>query len=183
MTRRVSESGFTLIEVLVASMLMGMLITILTMVFNSSSIAWSTGKAGVAEMDSVRNNMAAASMVADNAVPRVDLDDSKEWGLLVGPWDRNGVLRQRAVVKIKEDNVAGPTWAAMQMDSPIRQANGQTGPGGWVRDSGRSLWASIQPGSVQISGSAKAYAVGVWSVGPDGKENTGDDISTWPDLD
>ena len=41
MTRRTSESGFTLLEVLVASMLLAMLITILTMVFNSSSIAWS----------------------------------------------------------------------------------------------------------------------------------------------
>ena len=74
MTRRTSESGFTLLEVLVASMLLAMLITILTMVFNSSSIAWSTGK-------------------------------------------------------------------------------------------------------------AKSYAVGVWSLGPDGRENSGDDISTWPDTD
>ena len=60
MTRRTSESGFTLLEVLVASMLLAMLITILTMVFNSSSIAWTMGKAGVADMATVRNNLSAA---------------------------------------------------------------------------------------------------------------------------
>ena len=44
------RSGFTLLEVLVASVLMGMLVTILTMIFNQSAIAWRTGKAGVADM-------------------------------------------------------------------------------------------------------------------------------------
>jgi hypothetical protein len=29
-------------------------------------------------------------------------------------------------------------------------------------------------------GSASAFTVGVWSLGPDGVENTSDDISTWP---
>ena len=43
MNRQVAKNGFTLLEILVASMLMAMLITILTMVFNSSSIAWNTG--------------------------------------------------------------------------------------------------------------------------------------------
>ena len=79
MTRRASESGFTLLEILVASLLLAMLITILTMVFNSSSIAWSTGKASVAEMDKVRNNMSAASQVTDNAMPRVALDRPEDY--------------------------------------------------------------------------------------------------------
>ena len=39
MKRLNDRSGFTLIEMLVASLLLGMLVTILTMVFNSSSIA------------------------------------------------------------------------------------------------------------------------------------------------
>ena len=67
MTRRTSESGFTLLEVLVASMLLAMLITILTMVFNSSSIAWTMGKAGVADMATVRNNLSAADRAAARA--------------------------------------------------------------------------------------------------------------------
>ena len=161
MTRRVSESGFTLLEVLVASMLLGMLITILTMVFNSSSIAWSTGKAGVAAMDSVRNNMAAASMVADNAVPRVDVNTPSTWGVLVGPWDKNGNLRKRAVVKMTDRQVANQSWNALQMDQKIKQPNKDSGVGKWVRNSSTPLWAILQPGSVNISGKAKTYIVGV----------------------
>ena len=52
--KRCRQRGFTLIEVLVASLLLGMLVVILTMVFNQSSIAWRTGKASVAEMDGMR---------------------------------------------------------------------------------------------------------------------------------
>ena len=43
--------GFTILELLVASLLLGMLVTILTMIFNQSSIAWRTGVAGVADLD------------------------------------------------------------------------------------------------------------------------------------
>ena len=183
MTRRVSESGFTLLEILVASMLLAMLITILTMVFNSSSIAWSTGKAGVAEMDAVRNNVSAAGMVADNAVPRVDLGTPGTWGHLVGPWKSDGTIRPRAIEKMTDNSIANRTWSSLQMDSAIKQPNAESGKGTWTRATGRALWASFSPGSINISGNAKAYIVGVWSLGPDGKENSGDDICTWPDID
>ena len=48
------KKGFTILELLVASLLLGMLMTILTMIFNQSSIAWRTGVAGVADLDDVR---------------------------------------------------------------------------------------------------------------------------------
>ena len=182
MTRRDSENGFTLLEVLVASMLMAMLITILTMVFNSSSIAWSTGKAGVAEMDDVRNKVAAAGLAADNAVPRVDVDNPSKWGLLVGPW-KGGQLRKRAVEDISASSVASAGWSALQLDSSLKSPNSDSGVGKWVRNTGTPLWASFSPGNINISGQANAFVVGVWSYGPDGKENSGDDISTWPDMD
>ena len=67
MTMRSSSSGFTLLEVLVASILLGMLVTILTMVFNSSSIAWRTGKASVAEMGDVRKSTSGAGLAAVQA--------------------------------------------------------------------------------------------------------------------
>ena len=181
MTRRTSKGGFTLLEILVASMLLAMLITILTMVFNSSSIAWSTGKASVAEMDEVRQKMAAASIAADNAMPRVDVNSPQNWGLLVGPWDAGGNLRRRGIVKMSDSKVASGVWNLMQPDFEIQK--GRTGKGEWVRKSGMRLWGVLQPGSVKISGKAKDYVVGVWSLGPDGKENSGDDISTWPDGD
>ena len=58
--------GFTILELLVASLLLGMLVTILTMIFNQSSIAWRTGIAGVADLDDVRENMSALREEADN---------------------------------------------------------------------------------------------------------------------
>ena len=181
MIRRVSESGFTLLEILVASMLLAMLITILTMVFNSSSVAWSTGKASVAEMDEVRQKMSAASIVADNAVPRVEVENPNEWGHLVSPWNSDGKLRRRAIVRERDSNLAKGIWG--QMKPNLDLTKGRTGKGEWVRKNNAQLWSPLRPGSVSLSSGTKAYVVGVWSVGPDGKENTGDDISTWPDVD
>lgn len=180
MKRRASESGFTLLEILVASMLLAMLITILTMVFNSSSIAWSTGKASVAEMDEVRQRMSAASIVADNAVPRVVLDDPEEWGYLRSPWDKDGQLRRRAIVKQNKWDVADKIWGSMQPHLDIQK--GKTGKNQWARNKTRSLWTTLQPGGVSSTGKEKDYVVGVWSLGPDGRPNSGDDISTWPDV-
>ena len=61
------KRGFTIIELLVASMLLGMLLTVLTMLFNQSSISWRTGVAGVADLDEVRDNIAEVREEADNA--------------------------------------------------------------------------------------------------------------------
>ena len=181
MTRRVSESGFTLLEILVASMLLAMLITILTMVFNSSSVAWSTGKANVAEMDEVRQKMSAASIVADNAMPRVEVENPNEWGYLRSPWNEDGKLRRRAIVKKNKWDVSNKIWGSIQPDN-LDMQKGKTGAGEWVRRTNAKLWSKFKPGNTALP-DAKAYVVGVWSVGPDGKENTGDDISTWPDVD
>ena len=37
------RKGFTILELLVASLLLGMLVTIMTQIVSQSSIAWSTG--------------------------------------------------------------------------------------------------------------------------------------------
>jgi len=60
------KRGFTILELLVASLLLGMLVTVLTMIFNQSSIAWRTGVAGLMDMDEVRDNTAAVRDEADN---------------------------------------------------------------------------------------------------------------------
>ncbi|MBP5791627.1 MAG: prepilin-type N-terminal cleavage/methylation domain-containing protein [Kiritimatiellae bacterium] len=60
------KRGFTILELLVASMLLGMLMTILTMIFSQSSIAWRTGEKSVASLDQVRNNMAMLQYESDN---------------------------------------------------------------------------------------------------------------------
>ena len=57
--------GFTILELLVAALLLGMLVTVLTMIFNQSSIAWRTGVAGLLDMDEVRDNVSAVRDEAD----------------------------------------------------------------------------------------------------------------------
>ena len=85
------KRGFTIIELLVASMLLGMLVTILTMIFNQSSISWRLGVAGVSDMDTIRDNMAMLRDEADNAF----LWNNKIYRS-VGLWDNNGELLDRA---------------------------------------------------------------------------------------
>ncbi len=177
MIRRASKSGFTLLEILVASILMAMLITILTMVFNSSSIAWSTGKASVKEMNVLRRGMSLATIEADNAVPGVEVRNGKvnvpRWGYLVGPWDEQGQLNLRAV----KNAPVGGSRVLGNMPSL------SSGKGTWLYSGNEALWATFTPDKVQNAQREKTYVVGVWSFGPDGKENSGDDISTWPDAD
>ena len=76
------RSGFTLLEVLVASMLMGMLVTILTMIFNQSAIAWRTGKAGVANMTETERQLSRLHALADNVLPIAG-----NRYCVVSPWD------------------------------------------------------------------------------------------------
>ena len=85
------KSGFTIIELLVASMLLGMLVTVLTMVFNQSSIAWRIGSAMTSNMDNVRDNIAVEREESDNAFAY-----GNDVYRTVGLWDRNGNLRDRA---------------------------------------------------------------------------------------
>ena len=181
MTRRVSESGFTLREVLVASILLGMLVTILTMVFNSSSIAWRTGKASVAEMDDVRKGIAGAGLAVDNAIPRVDTQNPQEWGCIVGPWKTDGTMRKRGVEKMASSRIASDVWSTLTLDSKIKSPNQDVGPGKWVRSTGIQLWAELAPGRIGLGRNVSSFAVGVMSQGPDLVKTT-DDISTWPDT-
>ena len=86
------KKGFSILELLVASLLLGMLITILTMVFNQSSIAWRTGVATVADLDQVRDNVGTAREEADDIY--IWRDDALK---LLSLWDEKGDLRARAV--------------------------------------------------------------------------------------
>ena len=85
------KRGFTIIEVLVASLLLGMLVSILTMMFNQSSIAWRTGVAAVEDLDEVRINIANLRDEADNAYVW-----NNQERRIIGLWDASGDLRERA---------------------------------------------------------------------------------------
>ena len=150
------RAGFTLVEVLVASLLLGMLVTILTMVFNQSSIAWRTCKASVAEMDEMRRYYSQIQRHADDALPGVR---GVTAGRIGGAWNGKGELQQRALGK----------WNTSLgiNSSSFTPPSAKTG---CLKCQGKSF----------KMGSIDTYTVGVWSYGPDGKPNTDDDISTWP---
>lgn len=150
----VRREGFTLVEVLVASLLLGMLVVILTMVFNQSSIAWRTGKASVAEMNEMRLYYSRIQRNADNALPGVS---GTTVGRVGDAWKGNGDISTRAVSKIDQG-------------VDIGSVNPASSRKGSYRCSGKSF----------KMGGTSTYTVGVWSRGPDGVEGTADDISTWP---
>ena len=157
------RKGFTIIELLVASLLLGLLVTILTMIFNQSSIAWRTGIAGTVDMDQVRENIAEVREEADNAFV---------WGNQLyrntGLWQENGTFRNRSCS------------APDQNDQSITQP-------AYLRSKMSNI-ASLQPkdfnGFSVGSGNAKAaktYTVNVMSAGPDRQFDTYDDVWSWPD--
>ena len=148
------EQGFTLLEVLVASLLLGMLVTILTMVFNQSSVAWRTGTAGVADLDNKRQNIATWHVEADAALPRVY--GTRKYRV-VSPWEGDGTIRRRSVELVDSQNLPG----GIDFDRP------ETWRGKSVPGSGKSRRLI-------------SFVVGVTSAGPDGEFKTGDDITTWP---
>ena len=158
------RGGFTLIEVLVASLLLSMLVVILTMVFNQSSIAWRTGKASVAEMDQMRRRLSQIQRQADDVLPGVDPSGSQV-GRIVSAWKQedwkgdSGNLRKRAVEQLG------------QTDLSAGEIDPRTSDKAWYRKSG---------GFKFKLGTVKAFTVGVWSYGPDGQPDTADDITTWP---
>lgn len=164
--------GFTILELLVASLLLGMLVTILTMVFNQSSIAWRTGTAGVADLDGVRDSMAEIREEADNTFA---------WGDKVyrisGLWQENGTLHDRAC-DAPGSTVAsegGGRWRANILDGKRADI---------AKTSGRQLYGNanrLSVGSAASASAFKTYTVNVMSAGPDRKFNTWDDVWSWPD--
>lgn len=162
-----SRDGFTLIEVLVAAMLLGMLVTILTMVFNQSAIAWRTGKAGVAQLSETRHYLAAAQNRADNLLPRVDASSRSAVGRVLGAWDSSGAVRTRALGQM---DTANAHFSVPSFASYVSAGNG----------SRVQPWAEVTGLQSIRAGKSRNFVVGVWSYGPDGKPNTDDDITSWP---
>ncbi len=158
------RSGFTLLEVLVASVLMGMLVTILTMIFNQSAIAWRIGKAGVADMTETERNLSRIHFMADSVLPY--MGDNY---CAVSPWDDSGssdssTLQRRGVRK------------ASELKKGLNTVSGNFGNA----DAGKNSWQKSGLGKVDTKSYAN-FVVGVRSDGPDRLPDTEDDITTWPD--
>ena len=157
------RKGFTIIELLVASLLLGMLMTILTMIFNQSSIAWRTGMAGQLDMDVVRENVAEVREEADNAFV---------WGNVLyrhtGLWKADGTLRNRAC-DTPDQTDQGDNHAEI-LRTKLNALNNLK-----PKD-----FATFDVKSASGK-SKKTYTVNVMSAGPDRQFDTWDDIWSCPD--
>lgn len=159
------KKGFTLIEMLVASLLLGMLVSILTMVFNASSIAWRTGRASMVDLDKTRRQVSLLQRMADDAIY-----DAKANGIALvrNPWDDSSNTKTGEGASLRTRSLrelSGGMWFNV---SDLKETKGP-----W------KVVSSINgrdPTAVQHT-----YTVGVLSWGPDGTPETADDITSWPE--
>jgi len=174
------RKGFSLLELLVASLLLGMLMTILTMVFSQSSIAWRTGIAGLSDLDTVRENVGKVRNEADNAyvwdknTPKVTSVLSI-WRTDAGSRDGSARLRERAV----DSGVVNDVQQGEKIDLLLSAiSSGNEGKAGQTVNN-----LSLACGSGESVGGedAVSYSVNVRSAGPDRQHNTYDDIWSFPD--
>ena len=160
--------GFTLLELMVACLLLGMLVSVLTMVFNSSSIAWRTGTAGVAELKSVRTELGTFHDIMDDLLPGLGqknvsggAGDNRQMAYrTVSVWDPD----QENALRTDRAFVSGFRWGNV---TPITMSEAMSGQKRNLNGAGAGNGTSL-------------FSVGVRSAGPDGKFDTEDDISTWP---
>jgi len=170
------KKGFTLIELMVASILLAMVVTILTMVFNQSSIVWRTGVAGVANLNDTRAALGVYHDIRDDLLP--GLGDTGGGG---GSDSRTVQYRTVSL------------WAKR---SQSKSANGLRNKRAFNLDSEGLNWGKVtaftmtdaqKASSQNIVGQGQnqadriGFAVGVRSLGPDGQPDTPDDITTWPE--
>ena len=150
--------AFTLIELMVASLLMAMLMTILTMIFNQSSIAWTTGTASVVSLGNVRRDISENAMMADNTL------------------ETEGPLAGLQVVSVWDPEPSGSS--VLRTDTQGRAVDRQGITGKEMRD-------PLSDETIRLGGGNSAgkdtFIVGVTSNGPDGEPETWDDITTYPE--
>lgn len=172
------KKGFTILELLVASLLLGMLMTILTMIFSQSSIAWRVGTGTLVDLDKTRSAVAKVRIDADNAYLWEGAGDGGYLGIL-SVWRENGgsgagKLRSRTISTLDASSTQYEKISSLNVS--VRDEPGKAGS--TSSDWSVSLSGSASGGS---SAGAKNYTVNVQSWGPDGKEMTYDDIRSSPD--
>ena len=159
------KKGFTILELLVASLLLGMLVTILTMIFNQSSIAWRTGVAGVADLDEVRDNIATLREEADTVYPW-----KNDMYRLISLWDES-------TGKIKE----GANARAISVSDTTENANFLKSKQNITDTTRQQEFTPVNVGAGDSGRRLKTYTVNVKSAGPNRKFEDWDDIWSYPD--
>lgn len=137
---------------MVACLLLGMLVSALTMVFNQSSIAWRSGTAGVTNLNKSRSEIGKMHDFADEMLP--GLASHEDMNYRVASMWKDGNLRSD-----RGYESATP---------PFSYADAKVG----------RIITVASAGQGQSSG---LFIVGVRSAGPDRAWDTEDDITTWPE--
>ena len=173
------RKGFSLLEVLVASLLMGMLVTILTMLFNQSSIAWRTGIAGITDLDNVRETVGQIRNEADNAY--VWKNNSPQVTSVVSIW-RSDSGSKTGAGKLRTRAVDYNNLTDVQQGEKIEKIRGYVNASGAGAKTGQIISnPSVPCGQGESTSDRANYSVNVRSAGPDRKHNTYDDIWSFPD--
>lgn len=136
---------------MVACLLLGMLVTALTMVFNQSSIAWRTGMAGVVNLYNARTDLGKKHDNYDNILPGLKTKEDMEYRA-VSLW-KDGQLRTDRAFDVATESLS---YAAAKTS---REQGISDADSGW---------------------SVSLFTIGVRSAGPDGVFGTADDLSTYP---
>jgi len=165
MTAQERKGGFTLLEMLVASLLLSMMVVALSMVFSSSASAWRIGRAGVDGLHEMRHRLSEYQLTSDNALPNLRGNGSGV-GYVRAVW-----VSGSSLVDTDGDSVSnGRGFDTRDV------YGGQSG----IDTSGKKPFKNnLSAGTVNGNG-FKNYIVGVGSAGPDLEWNTKDDIATWP---
>ena len=175
--------GFTVLELLVASLLLAMLVTMLTMIFNQASIAWTTGLASVNNLGKERMGLGAYHEIEDDLLPGVAQKNAK-----TGSSD-NRQLQYRTVSLWRkgQENALRQGERAFDVvnwgDVQTRLTSIDDAKNGASVNSSEGSSAAQNMGAITSGGGASAggVIVGVWSAGPDRKWGTEDDINTFPE--
>lgn len=150
--RKGRRKGFTLLELMVACLLLGILMTALTMVFNQSAVAWRTGMAGVVNLYDTRTELGRMHDNYDNILPGLKTDEDMGWRA-VSLWKDGQLRTDRAFDSATESLSYSDAMAAT--------------PQG-ISKAGRGQSVSL-------------FTIGVRSAGPDGRFGTADDLTTYPE--
>lgn len=160
--------GFTILELLVATLLLGVIVTILTMIFNQSSSSWRIGIASVSDMDNIRDNMAELHEESDNAFVY-----DGEFRRILGLWDDKGNLRDRACDAPGSDGESedGGRFRANLLNNMVSRKN----------DLQLRNLQPIAVGNAGSSSSFRSYTVNVMSGGVNNDLDDWQAIWSFPD--
>lgn len=119
MNYRDFHRGFTLLEMLVATLLLGMLITLLGAMFTQSGLAWDVGRASVVDTGRRQRSLSASAHRASDIVPTAE-----GWYRVQSAWDEQGELRGQRPLEKEEKlrPVEGTAYGIVRLEGGSSEA-------------------------------------------------------------